>query len=104
MKITYTNTVPMKVTVNSDSGEKRFETTVDKTYDNMDVLPTKEDLAQVPHKDKDALYVVGEGSSKTIYAYDDDAQDFVSLSANPVSHAQIDDILAELFPLDAPLE
>ena len=103
MKVTYTNTVPMRVAVDSDSGEKRFEPAVDKTYDNIDVLPTKEDLAQIPNKDKDALYIVGEGSSKAIYAYDDNAQGFVSLTASPVSHAQIDNILAELFPLDAPL-
>ena len=68
MKVTYTNTVPMRVAVDSDSGEKRFEPAVDKTYDNIDVLPTKEDLAQIPNKDKDALYIAGEGLSKAIYA------------------------------------
>ena len=98
MKITLSNSVPMSVVVDSASGDKRFEPEVDKIYDNVNTVPTLEELVAGESKNKDTVYVVGESDTKVLYSYDEASDTFVPLTSPPISTLQIDTMLEELFP------
>ncbi len=98
MKITLSNSVPMNVVVDSASGDKRFEPEVDKIYDNVNTVPTLEELVAGESKNKDTVYVVGESDTKVLYSYDEASDTFVPLTSTPISTLQIDTMLEELFP------
>ena len=98
MKITLSNSVPMNVVVDSASGDKRFEPEVDKIYDNVNTVPTLEELVAGESKNKDTVYVVGESDTKVLYSYDETSDTFVPLTSTPISTLQIDTMLDELFP------
>lgn len=98
MKITLSNSVPMSVVVDSASGDKRFEPEVDKIYDNVNTVPTLEELVAGESKNKDTVYVVGESDTKVLYSYDEASDTFVPLTSTPISTLQIDTMLEELFP------
>lgn len=98
MKITLSNSVPMNVVVDSASGDKRFEPEVDKIYDNVNTVPTLEELVAGESKNKDTVYVVGESDIKVLYSYDEASDTFVPLTSTPISTLQIDTMLDELFP------
>ena len=98
MKITLSNSVPMNVVVDSASGDKRFEPEVDKIYDNVNTVPTLEELVAGESKNKDTVYVVGENDTKVLYSYDEASDTFVPLTSTPISTLQIDTMLDELFP------
>ena len=98
MKITLSNSVPMNVVVDSASGDKRFEPEVDKIYDNVNTVPTLEELVAGESKNKDTVYVVGEGDTKVLYSYDEASVFFLMIRRPPRSTLQIDTMLEELFP------
>ena len=98
MKITLSNSVPMNVVVDSASGDKRFEPEVDKIYDNVNTVSTLEELVAGESKNKDTVYVVGEGDTKVLYSYDEASDTFIPLTSTPISTLQIDTMLDELFP------
>ena len=88
----------MNVVVDSASGDKRFEPEVDKIYDNVNTVPTLEELVAGESKNKDTVYVVGESDTKVLYSYDEASDTFVPLTSTPISTLQIDTMLDELFP------